>query len=187
MTTLCPTSSAIRESFDKANLKGYEIQGSAIRVPRDPASHVQFPHWPDAKVLNQDFGDAQLDAVNGGSFMDIGTERDQADANRKQKELQQTICLRPGISYAKVIFDVDKGTGFKDKAMTALVSVKRGRLESDRRGNHFVHQRDGGACLCRIETRERRRLGPQRPHVVRRPEEKWQLRGQRLSLLEADL
>ena len=48
--------------------------------------------------------------------LDIGPERDQERMQiGKQMELQQTICLRPGISYAKVIFDVDKGPDSRTK------------------------------------------------------------------------
>jgi flagellar M-ring protein FliF len=119
--------SAVKEAFDKANLKGYEIQGNTIRVPSDrqAAFHSALA---DAKVLTQDFGDAQLDALNSGSFLQIGSERDQELMRiAKQNKLQQMICMRPGIAYAKVIFDIDKKPGgFKEKALTALVSVKRG-------------------------------------------------------------
>jgi flagellar M-ring protein FliF len=118
---------AIEEAFSKANLKGHEIRENSIRVPRERQAEFASA-LADAKVLNQDFGDAQLDAVNGGSFIEIGTNRDQERMRiGKQNKLQQSILERPGITYAKVIFDVDpKPVGFKDKVMTALVSIKRG-------------------------------------------------------------
>jgi flagellar M-ring protein FliF len=117
---------AIEDAFRKANLTGYEIQGNTIRVPRERQAAF-MDAMAGIKVLAQDFGDAQLDAVNSGSIFDPPDRQEERRKIARQIDLQQTILKRPGITYAKVFFDVDnKPGGFQEKVRTALVSVKRG-------------------------------------------------------------
>jgi flagellar M-ring protein FliF len=108
----------------KANLRGYEIRGTSIFVPRGQEA-AYMTALVDAKVLPPNPGAAQRDAINGGTPFEFGPQRDQRMIFAKQQELANSICQMPGIESALVLYDSDnKPGGFRDKVITATVTVK---------------------------------------------------------------
>ena len=113
-------------AFDKAKLKGgYVIRGSSILVPHGEESKYMAA-LVAANALPPRMGAAGQEALNGNSWMEMGSGRDQQRMRiAKQKDLAQAIRLRPGIEDATVDYDVDSRPGpFKDKVATAVVCVK---------------------------------------------------------------
>jgi flagellar M-ring protein FliF len=108
----------------EANLNGYEVRGASIYVPHGQEA-VYMGALAKAKALPPDFGAAQREAANGGSWTEIGSQRER-DRMRiaKQDDLALEICKRPGIESASVHLDMDKPSGFQEKVLTALASVK---------------------------------------------------------------
>ena len=115
---------AMVSAFAKANLKGYEIRGTSILVPRgqEPAYLAALA---DAKALPK-FGDATDEAAKSGGPFLSSRDREELLKNAKQAELALMIRSMNGIENAYVIYDIDsKRGGFgNDRLITATVSVK---------------------------------------------------------------
>jgi flagellar M-ring protein FliF len=110
-----------------ANLSGYEIRGTSIFVPRGQES-VFMAALTKGKALPPNFGAAQHEAASGGSWMELGSQREREKMKiAKQETLAMAIEKMPGIESAYVIYDVDNSPGaFREKLITAsaLVSGK---------------------------------------------------------------
>ena len=115
---------AMVSAFAKANLKGYEIRGTSILVPRgqEPAYLAAIE---DAKVLPK-FGDATEDATTSGGPFLSNRDREERLKNAKQAELSLMIRSISGIENAYVIYDIDsRRSGLvSDRLITATVGVK---------------------------------------------------------------
>jgi flagellar biosynthesis/type III secretory pathway M-ring protein FliF/YscJ len=111
-------------AFAKANLTGYEIKGTSIRVPRGQES-AYMNALVEAKALPPNFGAALNGAIGSGNFLASEHEREERMKIAKQEELALAIRAMPGIETAYVLYDIDnKPGGFKEKVITATVSVK---------------------------------------------------------------
>lgn len=110
-------------AFGKAKLKDFAIRGSSIFVP-----HGQEAKYMEAlsaaNALPPGLGDAQRAAINGGSFLEIGSHREQQrDKIAKQEAVASAIRSRPGIEDASVIYDENKTNGFQAKVAKAVAYV----------------------------------------------------------------
>lgn len=115
---------AMLSALAAANLKGYEVRGTKIYVPRGQEAEC-LAALATAKALPPALGTAQREAANSGSLWDVGSQRDrQRWLIAKQDELQKGICKMPGIESASVLFDEFKPGGFKEKVTTVVVLVK---------------------------------------------------------------
>jgi flagellar biosynthesis/type III secretory pathway M-ring protein FliF/YscJ len=107
-----------------ANLKGYEVRGTKIYVPRGQEADY-LAALAKANALPPTLGTAQRAAVSGGSLWDIGSQRERERMKvAKQEDLQKAICMMPGIENAWVGPDEFQPGGFQEKVLTALVIVK---------------------------------------------------------------
>ena len=127
---------AMEAALAKANLKGYEIRGTSIFVPRGQEADYMAA-LAAANALPPTFGAAQHQAVNGNTMFEFGPQRDQRMRIAKQDELAQAICKMPGIESAYVLYDVDSKPGaFKEKLITATAwSSRPARSNSTRRAS----------------------------------------------------
>ena len=111
-------------AFGKAKLKGYEVRGSSIFVPRGQES-TYMEALRAANALPRGLDTAQHDSIDSGSFLEIGSPREQERMRiAKQHAVASAIKSRPGIEDANVIYDVSKPGGFKEKVATAIAYVK---------------------------------------------------------------
>jgi flagellar biosynthesis/type III secretory pathway M-ring protein FliF/YscJ len=110
-------------AFDKAKLKDYTVRGSSIFVPRGQEAKYMGA-LKAANALPRGLSDAQRDAINDGSFLEIGSSREQ-QRNRiaKQEAVASAIRSRRGIEDASVIYDENKSNGFQPKVAKAVVYV----------------------------------------------------------------
>ena len=108
--------------FAKAGLKGHEVRGTSIWVPRN-RKDAYLAALADSKLLSQDSG-------NPPAYPDIGlfTTYDQRKESFKwavQTELARIICAMRGVENAWVLYAEDVKRGFtQEKLVTATVSVK---------------------------------------------------------------
>lgn len=111
-------------AFAKANLKGYEIRGTSIFVPRGQEA-VYMAALVDAKALPTNPGDASVQAMdNMGLFIGV-REREERLKIAKQQDLAHCICRMNGIESATVLYDIDTKSSFdQQKLITATASVK---------------------------------------------------------------
>ena len=115
---------AMEAAFAKTGLKGYEIRGTSIFVPRGRQADYMAA-LAEANALPPNLGDAQRKAVDGGTMFDLGPQRKQRMQIAKQEELSHGIRKMPGIASASVLCDVDSRPGpFKEKVITASVMVE---------------------------------------------------------------
>jgi flagellar biosynthesis/type III secretory pathway M-ring protein FliF/YscJ len=123
--TLAPGElSTMLAALGRAKLKEYRVEGSSIYVPRGQEAEY-LGAIDKAGLLPEKFGAAQRRAVENGSIWDIGTSRDEQRIKiATQTELALSIRRMRGIEDAQVLYDVDKPGGFKEKVVTAVVSVK---------------------------------------------------------------
>jgi len=111
-------------AFGKAKLKGYEVRGSSIFVPRGQES-TYMAALVAANALPPGLDAAQRDGINSGSILEIGSPREQERMRiAKQHAVAGAIKKRPGIEDANVIYDVSKPGGFKEKVATAIAYVR---------------------------------------------------------------
>jgi flagellar M-ring protein FliF len=111
-------------AFAKANLKGHEVRGASVFVPRgqEPAYMAALA---DAKALPPNFGDALREAINAGNPFENSRQREQRTKIGTQDTLSLIISKMPGIETAYVLYDVDsRPGGFRDKLITATACVK---------------------------------------------------------------
>jgi flagellar M-ring protein FliF len=127
---IAPSHLPIMEAaFGKAKLRDYVIRGTSIFVPSGQES-TYMQALVAANALPPSLGAAKRAAVDGGSFMDIGSQREQMRMKiAKLEDLASAIRSRPGIEYASVDYDVDRPNGFGPKVATAVVWVKRAGFE----------------------------------------------------------
>ena len=114
---------AMEAAFGKANLNGYKIQGTSIRVPRGQEA-TYMAALVDAKALPQDFGTAMREAISASASYEDPRRREQRVKVATQDELALIIRSMKGIETAYVLYDIDKPGGFKDKVITATACVK---------------------------------------------------------------
>jgi flagellar M-ring protein FliF len=115
---------AMEAAFAKANLKGYEVRGTQIYVPRGQEA-TYMAALAEAKALPPDFGSALRDAINTGNVFDSAKQREERIKIAIQAELGLIISSMSGIERAYVMYDVDNRPGFnKTKIITATASVK---------------------------------------------------------------
>ncbi|MEN6452204.1 MAG: hypothetical protein ABFC96_17070 [Thermoguttaceae bacterium] len=116
---------AMVAAFAKANLKGYEIRGTSILVPRGEEA-AYMAALSDAKALPR-LGDAMEDAIKAGNPFMSSRDREEMLKNAKQRELALMIRSMRGIESAYVICDIDNRPNCVfggEKLITATVSVK---------------------------------------------------------------
>ena len=108
----------------KANLKGYEIRGTSILVPRGQEA-AYMAALADANALPTQCGDALRGAINATGWCEDHRLRDQRTKVALQEDLAKAIGEMPGIVHASVFYDVDNKPGFnKEKVITAIAFVK---------------------------------------------------------------
>ncbi len=116
---------AMEAAFGKAGLKGYEVRGTTIRVPRgqEPTFMAALA---DANALPPTFGAALNAALNAGGLADAyGPQRDRRMKVALQDTLSLIISSMPWVERAYVLYDIDaKPGGFKDKVITATACIK---------------------------------------------------------------
>jgi flagellar M-ring protein FliF len=114
---------AIEAAFGKANLSGYQIDGTRIRVPRgQKASYMAA--LAESKALPPDFSDYFKGAVDTGPF-ESKDQREQRMRIALQEELALTIRNMHGIERASVIISCETKPGLVAEAVkTASVAVK---------------------------------------------------------------
>ena len=111
-------------AFAKANLKGYEVRGTSIRVPRGQEAQYMAA-LADAKALPPNFGDALREAISAGNPLEFSRQREQRIRIGTQETLALIIGTMPGIERAYVLYDVDYKPGFnRDKLTTATACIK---------------------------------------------------------------
>jgi flagellar M-ring protein FliF len=134
---------AMVSALAKANLKGYEIRGTSIMVPRgqEPAYLAALA---DAQALPLGFGDVLRKAVDAGNLFEGREQREQRTKIALQEVLAGIVRSMTGIESACVLYDIDnRPGGFKEKLITATVSVKpagSAQLDEERVSaiRHFV-------------------------------------------------
>jgi flagellar biosynthesis/type III secretory pathway M-ring protein FliF/YscJ len=110
-------------AFGKAKLADYEIRGSSIFVPHGRQS-TYMEALRAADALPRGLGEAMPKALSEGTFLDIGSSRDQQRINiAKQTQVADAIRSRSGIEDASVIYDETKAGGFQPKVAKAVVYV----------------------------------------------------------------
>jgi flagellar M-ring protein FliF len=115
---------AMEAAFGKANLSGYEVVGSRIRVPRGQQA-VYMAALTSADALPKNFHDTLTSAVSGMGPFTSTAQQQELIKNAKQKELALIIRNMQGIENAAVHYDTQKKTGLRSGAVTtASVSVK---------------------------------------------------------------
>ncbi len=115
---------AMEAAFAKANLKGYEIRGTQIRVLRGQEA-TYMAALAEAKALPSNFGSAMREAINTGNVFDSAKQREQRIKIATQDELGLIISSMSGIERAYVLYDIDSKPGLnKDKIITATAMVK---------------------------------------------------------------
>jgi flagellar biosynthesis/type III secretory pathway M-ring protein FliF/YscJ len=111
-------------AFAKANLTGYEIRGNSIFVPKGQES-AYMAALVKENALPPNYGAYMNGAGSASSPWDSKDQRELRIRIATQNELALQICDMPGIERASVLYAVDdKPGGFKDKVITATVSVK---------------------------------------------------------------
>jgi flagellar M-ring protein FliF len=111
-------------AFAKANLKGAEVHGTSIRVPRGQEA-VYMAALADAKALPPNFGAAMNEAISASNPFEGRQQREDRMKNALQAELSLIIRSMAGIENASVLYDVDNKAGFnREKVITAAVVVK---------------------------------------------------------------
>jgi flagellar biosynthesis/type III secretory pathway M-ring protein FliF/YscJ len=112
-------------AFKKANLTTYELQSGRILVPRGEEAAYSLA-LVDAKALPPGLGEAQGEAMNGGSLFDIGTQRDRDRAKYAwQKDVSVAIEAIPGVEKAWFQYDEERTPGLgREKQAAAVAFVK---------------------------------------------------------------
>ena len=111
-------------AFAKANLTGYEIRGTSIRVPRGQEA-AYMAALAEGKALPPNFGAALADAISVSNPFEGRQQREERLKIALQAELSLIIRSMAGIESAYVLYDVDNKVGFnKDKLITATACVK---------------------------------------------------------------
>ena len=178
---------AMEAALAKANLKGYEVRGTSIFVPRGQEADYMAA-LVAANALPPSFGAAQHQAVNGGTMFEFGPQRDQRMRIAKQDELAQAICKMPGIESAYVLYDVDSKPGaFKEKVITATALVKpAGADQLDEALVSAIRKMVAGA-IAGLKPENVAVADLNGPHVVWQPRRCGRRGRQRLHLAEANL
>ena len=116
---------AMEAAFKKAELSGYEIRGTQIRVPRGQEAKYMAA-LAEAKALPPNFGSALKEAINAGNVFEGTKQKEQRLRIAIQDELALIISQMTGIENAYVLYDSDTkfGTLNREKITTASVSVK---------------------------------------------------------------
>jgi flagellar biosynthesis/type III secretory pathway M-ring protein FliF/YscJ len=114
----------MESALAEANLNGYEVRGASIYVPRGQEA-VYMGALAKAKALPPDFGTALREAASGGSWMELGSQREHERMKiATQDTLAMAIGKMPGIESAYVLYDVDNSPGaFEPKLITATAVV----------------------------------------------------------------
>jgi flagellar M-ring protein FliF len=115
---------AMVSALAKANLKGYEIRGTSIMVPRgqEPAYLAALA---DAKALPEDFETILSEPVRDVNIFESSHQGEQRAKIAKQRALAMFIRSMKGIENAYVLYDVDTKSGLnREKLITATASVK---------------------------------------------------------------
>ncbi len=112
-------------AFAKANLKGYEVRGASIYVPRGQ-EQAYWAALADAQALPPNIGDALSQAISACTPFENSTKSADRMRVARQIELSRIIRSMSGIENAYVLYDVDaKVGGFtREKLITATVCVK---------------------------------------------------------------
>ena len=178
---------AMEAAFAKANLKSYEIRGTSIHVPRDEAG-AYMAALAAGNAVPPNFGAALREALSKDSPFASNKQRDQLIKIAIQDELSLWIRSMDGIETAYVLYDVDTQARLRSgQSDYGHGERQAGRHWATRRGPRVGHPASCGRGHRRTEARERHRLRPQRPHVVRRPARQRSRRRQPIHLLEAQL
>jgi flagellar M-ring protein FliF len=111
-------------AFDKANLKGYEVRGTQIFVPRGQES-AYMGALADAKALPPNFNTVLQKALSDSSPFENPKEFEQRVKIGLQETLSLAISAMKGIQRAYVLYDSDVTSGLnRKKILTASVTVK---------------------------------------------------------------
>jgi flagellar M-ring protein FliF len=111
-------------AFARANLSGYRIDGSRIRVPSD--EHAAYMGaLADGDALPPSFGTYLDEALNRESFFDNKQTREQRILVAKQKELSRIMRTMRDVEEASVLYDRQKAKGLSmQDIVTASVGLK---------------------------------------------------------------
>lgn len=116
--------SAMVSALAKANLKGYEIRGNSIFVPRGEEP-TYLAALADAQALPLGIGGVMRKSVEAGNPFESREQREQRTKIAQQDVLAGIIRSMVGIETAYVLYDIDnRPGGFQQKLITATVSVK---------------------------------------------------------------
>ncbi len=112
-------------AFAKANLKGYEVRGSSIYVPRGQ-EQIFMAALADARALPPNIGEALSEAISASTPFEPSTKSADRMKIARQIELSRIIRSMSGIENAYVLYDVDAKVGpwNREKLITATVCVK---------------------------------------------------------------
>ena len=115
---------AMEAAFAKANLKGYEVRGTQIRVPRgQEASYMAA--LAEAKALPPDFSTVMREALNTSNIFESAKQQEQRIKTLTEEKLGLIISSMRGIERATVLYDSDVKSGInREKIITASVAVK---------------------------------------------------------------
>lgn len=115
---------AMEAAFAKANLNGYQIEGTRIKVPRSQ-QHLYVAALADGNALPRQFLAAFDEAVKAASPFESREQREQREKAAKQRELSLVVSKLPGMENAVVLYDTDVKPGLSKETVTrASVSVK---------------------------------------------------------------
>lgn len=115
---------AMEAAFHKAGLKGYEFDGSRVKVPHEqPAAYMAA--LADEQALPASFGSYLGKVVSSTNPFTSKLQQQEMLKVAKQNELQFIIGKMKGIETASVLYDIQSKRGFgQEDVITASVNVK---------------------------------------------------------------
>ncbi len=135
---------AMEAAFAKANLKGYEIRGTQILVPRGQEA-AYMAALAEAKALPPDFSTVMREALNNGNIFESAKQQEQRIKTLTEEKLGLIIGSMRGMERATVLYDSDFKPGLKkEKIITASVAVKPLGSEQLDEGISQLHPPPGG-------------------------------------------
>ncbi len=115
---------AMMAAFAKANLDGYEAEGSRFRIPRYQQAKYVAALVDGNALPNKPFGPTDQ-ADKDSSPFESREQREHRNQVARQKELSLIVSSMQGIESAVVLYDTDVKPGLiKEKITRAVVSVK---------------------------------------------------------------
>ncbi len=119
-----PTLQKMEEAFGKANLNGFALEGSRMKVPHAQRA-AYLAALADAKALPPNFGEKFQKAVESNPF-DSKVVREQKIKLSLQEELSDIISKMKGIESAQVLIDSQQQNGFSATLLKTATVVAKG-------------------------------------------------------------